>query len=136
MEARIHPIDFRVRSTVLVSNDQQPFVRIDGPQTENEFRRWTTWEGQNNVFSLTSFVLSWQGFELASMPSNYNQERWRELWGNKGERFLGNIRFANWPSVERLLTEVEPSDFRLQNVDLEMLGPKLDEVGPRSVKKQ
>jgi hypothetical protein len=99
--------------------EDNPLVRIDGPQSEQELRRRLLWQGKRNLYRTAGALLVWQPAEKADMPHRYDGDRWGELWGRDDDqaRFPRAVRFAGFPAPDKTLADVAPADFRVVSLE-------------------
>jgi hypothetical protein len=110
---------------LFASAEENPLLRVDGPDSEQELKRRLTWQGRKNFYSTAGSILVWQPLGMGEMPHKYDRDRWNDLWGPDDDqpRFTRGIRFAGYPSGLKTPLDVVPPDFRIAATDA--LDPEL-----------
>jgi hypothetical protein len=132
------PVPVRWQATsslfVVAANMEQPLLRIEGPQTEQDLRRaWFSWSGQSdrpNVCSVNGPALTWRPLGQEAMMSVLAAERteWSNFWGTNSEeiRFVRQWRWAGYRPGEKPSWEAQPQEF---HIPAGLLPAPLSQVG-------
>jgi serine/threonine protein kinase len=114
---------------LFASAEENPLLRVDGPDSEQELKRRLTWQGKKNFYSTAGSILVWQPLGMGEMPHKYDRDRWGDLWGPDDDqpRFTRGIRFAGYPAGDKTPLDITPSDFRIATADA--LDPELAHRG-------
>lgn len=129
------PLRCQVISSLFVTlTPTEPLIRVDGPQSESELRRyWLSWSGQldkPNVYNLAGPALLWQSLDPQGMMARIPADRaeWCSFWATSSDevRFLRELRWRSFRPGEKDFLEIEAGEFP---PDLSILPPELRSVG-------
>jgi len=123
------PTQVVAEDCLFASASGKSLVHLEGLDSEEQMKRFLTWEGRHNAYSNFPQMLDQQpsGDGSMALPA-YDKTRWSAFTQENASRFE-KVKFASPPAAEGASAKVQPDDFKTRPEEtLQDYGANLDRL--------
>src|SRR5262249_54863421 len=121
----------KAKGCLFAAAGNQPLIRIDGPDGEEQMKNVFRWVGKGNVYCGFDKILEQKSGAEGGGRLGYDEKSWRGFANEDPEPRFVQAKFEVQPLTERSLSRAVPQEFRPAaepRVDVTGAGADLDQI--------